>query len=107
VLVPYLTMGLAFGWAAWRSGSLWLPLGMHWANNLSSVILLGLVGDVLPTVAPLTRDIATAPAWLLAATSLVAFTTNVLIIRWVLCRREAAAAATSTESDIAEPARVG
>ena len=61
---------------------------MHWANNLSGVILLGLVGDALPTVAPFTRDIANAPAWLLAANSLVAFTTNVLIIRWVLRRRE-------------------
>lgn len=35
-LAPYLTLGLLYGWAAYRSGSLWLSLGLHWSNNLAA-----------------------------------------------------------------------
>ena len=56
-LVPYLLLGATLGWAAWRSGSLWLPFGMHWANNTYGVLLLGNQGDVLPSGAPFARDL--------------------------------------------------
>jgi hypothetical protein len=64
-LVPYLLMGLTYGWAAWRSGSLWLPLGLHWANNVYATLLIASAGDVLPTGAPLVRDLAAHPVGVL------------------------------------------
>ncbi len=57
VLLPYLIDGLAFGWVAYRTGSLWMSLGIHWSNNLSNVVLVGPRGDVLDSVAPLQFDI--------------------------------------------------
>lgn len=57
-LVPNLLMGATYGWAAWCTGSVWLPLGMHWANNIYAVLAIGNRGDVLPSGAPLTRDLA-------------------------------------------------
>ena len=32
-LAPYLLMGATYGWAAWYSGSLWLPFGLHCRRN--------------------------------------------------------------------------
>jgi hypothetical protein len=71
-LAPYLLLGTTLGWAAWRSGSLWLPFGMHWANNTYGVLLLGNQGDVLPSGAPLSRDLTgiTGPGLLALATVL-------------------------------------
>lgn len=97
VLVPYLVMGLAYGWAAWRSGSLWLPLGMHWANNVAAIVLVGLVGDVIPTVAPITRDLGEAPLWALALNSIIYFTITLLLVRWILRRRARQAASAAAD----------
>jgi membrane protease YdiL (CAAX protease family) len=71
-LAPYLLLGTTLGWAAWRSGSLWLPFGMHWANNTYGVLLLGNHGDVLPSGAPFARDLTgiTGPGLLALATLL-------------------------------------
>lgn len=52
VLVPYAISGALYGWAAYRTGSLWMGLGLHFANNYSSVVLIGTPGDVLPSAAP-------------------------------------------------------
>lgn len=52
VLVPYAISGALYGWAAYRTGSLWMGLGLHFANNYSSVALIGTPGDVLPSAAP-------------------------------------------------------
>ena len=57
VLLPYLVDGLAFGWVAYRTGSLWMSLGIHWSNNLSNVVLVGPRGDVLDSAAPWQFDI--------------------------------------------------
>ena len=51
-MTPYLFAGLLFGWAAYRTGSLWMSLGLHLANNYSGLVLVGTKGDVLPTAAP-------------------------------------------------------
>jgi CAAX protease family protein len=71
-LAPYLLLGSTLGWAAWRSGSLWLPFGMHWTNNTYGVLLLGNKGDVLPGGAPFARDLTgiTGPGLLTLATLL-------------------------------------
>lgn len=79
-LTPYLLMGLTYGWAAWHSGSLWLPFGLHWANNTYATLLITTTGDVLPTGAPLARDLAVLPLWLVTATTALSCAVQVLII---------------------------
>lgn len=52
VATPYMISGLLYAWAAWRTGSLWMALGLHWSNNFTSVVLIGTKGDFLPSAAP-------------------------------------------------------
>lgn len=79
-LAPYLLMGATYGWAAWHSGSLWLPFGLHWANNAYATLLITTTGDVLPTGAPLARDLAALPLWLVTANTALICAVQVLVI---------------------------
>jgi uncharacterized protein len=36
VATPYLMSGLVYAWAAYRTGSLWMGLGLHWSNKVIS-----------------------------------------------------------------------
>lgn len=58
-MLPYVFAGLAFGWAAWRSGSLMLPAGLHFANNSSNTLIVSTKGDVLPSLGPLQSGMPT------------------------------------------------
>lgn len=55
-IAPYLIMGILFGWTAYKTGSLWMSLGIHWSNNLTGMVLIGVKGDKLQTVAPIVLD---------------------------------------------------
>ena len=79
--VPYVLMGLLYGWAAWRTGSLWLPLGLHWANNTYATLVISGSGDVLPAAGPLARDLASVPLGMLIATTSVSCAIQVAIVR--------------------------
>jgi membrane protease YdiL (CAAX protease family) len=52
-MLPYLVSGLLYGWAAYRSGSLWMSVALHLVNNYTSLVLVGTKGDALPSAAPL------------------------------------------------------
>ncbi len=39
-ILIYLFDGLVYGWLAWRSRSLWMPIGFHLANNFALVVLI-------------------------------------------------------------------
>ena len=69
VMVPYLISGLLYGWAAYRSGSLWMSVALHLVNNYTGLVLVGTKGDALPSAAPL----------LIASPSLPAGTLGVLV----------------------------
>ncbi|VXB17357.1 conserved membrane hypothetical protein [Flavobacterium sp. 9R] len=56
---PYLISGILFGWTAYKTGSLWMSIGLHWSNNLGNVVLIGLKDDILKTVAPFTSEMPT------------------------------------------------
>ena len=51
-MLPYFISGLLYGWAAYRSGSLWLGLGLHMVNNYTGLVFAGTKGDVLSAPAP-------------------------------------------------------
>jgi len=55
--LPYLVEGLVYGWVAYRTGSLWMSVGIHGCNNLTGLVLVGMRGDVLKTVAPVQFDL--------------------------------------------------
>lgn len=85
-LFPYFLSGLLYGWAAWRSGSLLLGAGLHWANNLGGELLFGVEGDVIETVAPWIGDIPSL-AVVTALTALNAVLT--VAVLEILMRRQA------------------
>jgi membrane protease YdiL (CAAX protease family) len=97
-LAPYLLMGATYGWAAWYSGSLWLPFGLHWANNTYATLLITTTGDVLPTGAPLARDLAALPLWLVTATTALSCAVQVLMIALTTGRAHARVGASPAAS---------
>ena len=67
--IPVLNLviaGIWFAVAYWRTRSLWLPLGIHWAWNWALGSLFGLpvsgLTDIAPT--PLLRGVDLGPTWL-------------------------------------------
>lgn len=40
-ILPYIEMGIMFGWLAYRSGSLWMSIGAHMANNWFVTLFVG------------------------------------------------------------------
>lgn len=51
-MVPYFVSGLLYAWFAYRTGALWMTIGLHWANNLGNAVLIGTDVDVIPSLAP-------------------------------------------------------
>ena len=49
---PYLFLAVSFGYAAWRTGSLYFSWGLHFGNNLFLTILVNPEGDVAVKAAP-------------------------------------------------------
>jgi len=78
VMMPYFIMGVLFGWVAYKTGSLWMSLGLHWGNNLSGMVLIGVKEDVLKTVAPFIIELPS-----LEMVTLINFLQAVIIIACV------------------------
>jgi uncharacterized protein len=51
-IVPHFVAGLYFGWVAWRTRSLVIPMGLHFANNAWNALFINTKGDVIVTAAP-------------------------------------------------------
>jgi membrane protease YdiL (CAAX protease family) len=87
VATPYLISGLLYAWAAWRTGSLWMALGLHWSNNYTSLVLMGTKGDVLPSAAPFQIEVSgLAVVTLLVAVQAL---TIVFLLNYLIKQREA------------------
>lgn len=56
-MVPYFVSSVLYGWTAYKSGSLWMAVGLHWCNNFSGMLFIGANGDKLKTVAPFVTEI--------------------------------------------------
>lgn len=87
VLLPYLISGLLFGWAAYRSGSLWLGLGLHLVNNYTGLVFAGAKGDELSGPAPFLVEVNSV-ALAIAAVSIQTLAI-VIVLHFILKRREA------------------
>ena len=55
--VPYLVESLIYRWVAYRTGALWMSVGIDGCNNLTGLVLVAMRGDVLKTVAPVQFDL--------------------------------------------------
>jgi membrane protease YdiL (CAAX protease family) len=58
-ITPYVMIGLAWGWAAWRTGSILIPAALHFVNNANNVFLVGTKGDIVQSIAPMTINTPT------------------------------------------------
>jgi membrane protease YdiL (CAAX protease family) len=50
-LIPYVVMGLMYGWLAYRSGSLWMSAGAHLGNNWFITMFVGSAAEKIPKIA--------------------------------------------------------
>lgn len=84
-MLPYLVSGILFGWFAYRTGSLWMAMGLHFANNFGNAILIGTDIDIVPTLAPV---IVSKPS-LQVVTGVTLFSSLLIaIILEILIRRQ-------------------
>ena len=51
-LVPYFATASLWGWVSYRTGSLWASWGLHFANNVYLVLLIGSHDDVVAFIPP-------------------------------------------------------
>jgi membrane protease YdiL (CAAX protease family) len=83
-MLPYLIAGLLYGWAAYRSGSLWMSVALHLVNNYTGLVVVGTRGDALPSAAPLlieSPSLAVGSAGVLFQAVLIALVLNYLMRR--------------------------
>jgi membrane protease YdiL (CAAX protease family) len=89
----YLFDGLVYGWLAWRSRSLWMPIGFHLANNFALVVLVNEKAntDLLQGSPLIVVDKLPSFNFMLIASGIV-YLLVVVIINWLISRREKNAA---------------
>lgn len=51
-VLPYIAPALAWGWIAWRHGSILIPMALHFANNAFLFFFVGTAGDAQSGIAP-------------------------------------------------------
>lgn len=78
---PYFLAALAFGFAAWRSGSLMLPAGLHFGNNTFVLFFVSVEGDVLRGPSPWVFQAPTLGQASVA--SVLQLTLTVFLVLWV------------------------
>lgn len=86
--LPYIIAAVLFAWAAYRSGSLWMALGLHLANNYSGLVLVGTKGDALPSAAPFQILMPSNLAILILAVAVQTLAIY-FVLNYMLKRREA------------------
>jgi uncharacterized protein len=88
-ILLYVFDGLAYGWLAWRSRSLWMPIGFHLANNFALVVLIGEKGstDVLQGSPLIVVDKLPSFNFLVISAG-VLYLLILAIINWLITRRE-------------------
>ena len=98
-LLPYLLFALTMAWVAYRTGSLLMAIGLHFANNLLLALVVSTAGDVVPTIAPYQR---VAPS----LTALVVFAIGQAAISIILVELLVRRRVRSSPSNAATPLRL-
>jgi uncharacterized protein len=88
-MAPYFATAVALGWTAWRSGSLMMPMGMHFANNVVLFLLVSTSGDVVKASTPF---VARQPSVVLGIGEAFLQAVIVIVLVEIMARRRAAKA---------------
>lgn len=65
-LVPYMIVGLTYGWIAYRSGSLWMSTGVHAASNWFITMFVGSAAEKIAKVSMFTTHGSSSTGELIA-----------------------------------------
>jgi membrane protease YdiL (CAAX protease family) len=60
-VLPYVIVAASWGWVAWRTGSVLMSMGLHFANNTFNVLAVGTTGDILVPYAPFIGEMPSLP----------------------------------------------
>jgi uncharacterized protein len=83
-ILPYIEMGLMFGWIAYRSGSLWMSIGAHLANNWFVTLFVGSSADNIKKISLFsTASTSSSPADQ-SLSSLIYLVAVVLILEFLM-----------------------
>ena len=87
-VVLWMVDGALLAWLAYRSRSLWMPLGWHWANNFGLIVLIDAkAGDVVQGMPLFIADQYPAINYVII-TKVVVILVLGLSITWLIKRRE-------------------
>ena len=88
-ILIYFFDGCMLAWLAYRSRSLWMPIGWHWANNFGQISLLSVKDskDVVQGISFLVAD-NTPPLELIILNKVIILLPLAFAIHWLLNRRE-------------------
>lgn len=85
-VTPYIIVALAWGWVAWRTGSVMMTMGFHFANNSTNMFLWGARGDIVASYAPFVQDMPSLP--IVTIIACVNALVSAGIVEWIMRRRE-------------------
>nr|WP_315144952.1 type II CAAX endopeptidase family protein [uncultured Flavobacterium sp.] len=88
VMIPYFISAVLYGWTAYKSGSLWMAIGLHWSNNFSGMLLIGTNGDVLKSAAPFVAE--TPSLEMVSIVTLIQALTTIILIHFYLKNKKQA-----------------
>jgi uncharacterized protein len=86
-MTPYFATAIALGWAASRSGSVLMPMGMHFANNSAIFLFVSTKGDVVKTSTPF---VAQQPSIAIGITEAIIQAIIVIVVVEFIARRRVA-----------------
>jgi membrane protease YdiL (CAAX protease family) len=91
-VLPYIIVAVSWAWVVWRTGSLLMSMGLHFANNSFNALASGVKGDIIVPYAPIIQEMPPLPL-VLALTLAQAALTLIAIELWMrrVERREQAA----------------
>jgi Type II CAAX prenyl endopeptidase Rce1-like len=81
-VLPYIVVALSWSWVVWRTGSLLLSMGLHFANNSFNAFVLGVKGDIIVPYAPIIQEMPPLPV-VVAMTLAQAVLTVIAVELWV------------------------
>lgn len=85
-MTPYFATAVALGYAAWRSESLIMPMGMHFANNIVLFLLVRTEGDVTLLATPFVAQ--TPEPWRAIAEAAGQALIVIVAVEWLARRRK-------------------
>jgi membrane protease YdiL (CAAX protease family) len=101
--LPYFSMGLVWGWIAWRTGSIWFTWGLHYANNAFNAVLVGNPDDVYTPVSGLYAHVTTDSDTLIALPDVFGALVTAVVVWFLLRRRPNAGAIARADRRAAVP----